>query len=126
MARTRRAIQTLLTVVVLAVASLAPRLVASAPERPGSIDPSLFRELRWRPIGPLRGGRTKTATGVRGRPGLFYMGVVDGGVWKTTDYGRSWLHRFVWDLRHEPPVAPSFGYPLTLQHELETAKGVAP
>jgi photosystem II stability/assembly factor-like uncharacterized protein len=55
-----------------------------------AFDPSLFRELVWRPIGPFRGGRTKSATGVPGRPGLFYIGVVDGGVWKTTDYGRTW------------------------------------
>jgi len=52
--------------------------------------PGLFRELRWRPIGPFRGGRTKAATGVPGRPGLFYIGAVNGGVWKTTDYGRTW------------------------------------
>ena len=58
--------------------------------RRGLRDPSLFRELRWRPIGPFRGGRTKAATGVRGRPGLFYIGVVNGGIWKTTDYGRTW------------------------------------
>ena len=49
-----------------------------------------MRELRWRPIGPFRGGRTKAATGVPGRPGLFYIGVVNGGVWRTTDYGRTW------------------------------------
>jgi photosystem II stability/assembly factor-like uncharacterized protein len=55
-----------------------------------AFDASLWRELRWRPIGPFRGGRTKAATGVRGRPGLFYTGAVNGGVWRTTDYGRTW------------------------------------
>lgn len=53
-------------------------------------DPSPFSELRWRMIGPHRGGRTKSAVGVPSRPGLFYIGVVNGGVWKTTDYGHTW------------------------------------
>jgi len=66
-------------------ASLAP--AGPADDLPA---PSVFRELRWRGIGPFRGGRTKAATGVRGRPGHLYIGVVNGGVWKTTDYGRTW------------------------------------
>jgi photosystem II stability/assembly factor-like uncharacterized protein len=41
-------------------------------------------------IGPFRGGRTVGATGVPGRPNLFYVGVNNGGVWKTTDAGRTW------------------------------------
>ncbi len=52
-------------------------------------DPSLFADLHWRPIGPFRGGRTVAATGVRGQPNLFYIGVNNGGVWRTTDYGRT-------------------------------------
>ena len=51
---------------------------------------SLFSELRWRPIGPNRGGRTKAAAGVPQRPGTFFIGPVDGGVFKTEDYGRTW------------------------------------
>ena len=81
----------------LAAAVLAVLLAASlaGPGRPAradgpGFDPSLLRELRWRPIGPFRGGRTKSATGVRGRPGLFYIGAVNGGVWKSNDYGRTW------------------------------------
>src|SRR5262249_44985798 len=46
--------------------------------------------LRWRPIGPLRGGRTKAAVGVPGKPGTFLVGVCNGGVWRTDDYGRTW------------------------------------
>ncbi len=69
----------------LAGASSAEAVAPGAP-----FDTTLFRELRWRPIGPFRGGRTKAATGVPGKPGLFYIGVVNGGVWKTTDYGRTW------------------------------------
>ncbi len=51
---------------------------------------SRFAELPWRHIGPFRGGRTKAATGVRQQPNLFYIGVVNGGVFRTTDYGRTW------------------------------------
>ncbi len=55
---------------------------------------SMYGELRWRMIGPFRGGRTKAAAGVPSRPGLFYIGVTNGGVWKTTDYGRVWTPIF--------------------------------
>ena len=50
----------------------------------------LFGEMRWRSIGPLRGGRAKSVAGVPGQPNVFYTGFVNGGVWKTTDYGRTW------------------------------------
>jgi photosystem II stability/assembly factor-like uncharacterized protein len=51
---------------------------------------SMFRELHWRHIGPFRGGRTKSATGVPGQPNVFYIGAVNGGVWRSTDYGTTW------------------------------------
>jgi len=54
----------------------------------------LFQELRWRPIGPIRGGRTKAATGVAQKPGTFYVGAVNGGVFRTDDYGRTWTPLF--------------------------------
>jgi photosystem II stability/assembly factor-like uncharacterized protein len=59
-----------------------------------SYDPGLLREMRWRMIGPHRGGRTKAAAGIPDRPNLFYVGVVNGGVWKTDDYGRTWTPIF--------------------------------
>ncbi|MEP7002351.1 MAG: hypothetical protein ABI969_17815, partial [bacterium] len=46
--------------------------------------------LRWRMLGPFRGGRVAAATGVRGRPNEFYFGAVNGGVWKSIDGGRIW------------------------------------
>jgi photosystem II stability/assembly factor-like uncharacterized protein len=46
--------------------------------------------MRWRAIGPFRGGRTRAVAGVPSQPNVFYMGVCNGGVWKTTDYGRVW------------------------------------
>ena len=51
-------------------------------------------EMRWRAIGPFRGGRTKAITGVPGDPNVFYIGAVNGGVWKTTDFGRTWTPIF--------------------------------
>jgi photosystem II stability/assembly factor-like uncharacterized protein len=50
--------------------------------------------LKWRMIGPHRGGRTVGAVGVPQQPNVFYIGVNNGGVWKTTDYGRTWLPIF--------------------------------
>jgi len=53
-------------------------------------DKKLYQDMRWRCIGPFRAGRTVGATGVRGQPNVFYIGVNNGGVWKTNDYGRTW------------------------------------
>ena len=50
----------------------------------------LFAEMRWRMIGPFRGGRTPSAVGVPTQPNVFYMGVNNGGVWKSTDFGNTW------------------------------------
>ena len=55
-----------------------------------TVDPSLFAEMRWRNIGPHRAGRTKAAAGHASQPYTFYIGMVNGGVWKTTDAGRTW------------------------------------
>src|SRR5690349_16170982 len=59
-------------------------------DAPKQIDPKLFQELRWRSIGPFRGGRVLAVTGVRGQPDTYYFGSVGGGVWKTDDAGRTW------------------------------------
>src|ERR1700688_636340 len=53
-------------------------------------DPSMYQDLRWRLIGPFRGGRTVAISGVPGQPNVFYMAPNNGGVWKTTDFGRTW------------------------------------
>ncbi len=53
-------------------------------------DEKLYNGLEWRSIGPYRGGRSATVTGVPGKPNLFYFGSVGGGVWRTTDAGNTW------------------------------------
>jgi photosystem II stability/assembly factor-like uncharacterized protein len=50
--------------------------------------------MRWRMIGPHRGGRTVAATGVPGQANVFYVGACNGGVWKTTDFGHTWTPIF--------------------------------
>src|SRR5437868_15458266 len=54
------------------------------------LTPKLYDSMRWRMIGPFRGGRTVGAVGVPGQPNVFYIGVNNGGVWRTDDYGRTW------------------------------------
>jgi photosystem II stability/assembly factor-like uncharacterized protein len=55
---------------------------------------SLYSGLRWRDIGPFRGGRTVGAAGIPTQPNVFFIGVNNGGVWKTDDYGRTWKPLF--------------------------------
>lgn len=49
-----------------------------------------YNAIKWRNIGPFRGGRSAAVTGVPGKANLFYMGSTGGGIWKTTDAGNSW------------------------------------
>jgi len=55
-----------------------------------AVDPSLLGDLRWRLIGPFRGGRVLAVSGVPAEPAHFYFGSVNGGVWETHDAGRTW------------------------------------
>jgi photosystem II stability/assembly factor-like uncharacterized protein len=70
------------------LAELLPQVAAQP------FSPRLYDSMRWRMIGPFRGGRTVGATGVPGQPNVFYIGVNNGGVWKTTDYGQVWTPIF--------------------------------
>jgi photosystem II stability/assembly factor-like uncharacterized protein len=73
-----------------------PTLVGQAPApRPAAttaalVTPDMFTGLQYRLVGPPRGGRVTTVTGVPSQPRTFYMGVASGGVFKTTDGGTSW------------------------------------
>src|SRR5574341_333291 len=63
---------------------------AAAEQAATPIETTKLGEMRWRMIGPHRASRSKAIAGIPDRPHTFYMGVVNGGVWKTTDAGRTW------------------------------------
>ena len=79
--------------VTLLIATATLASIAPAVEHQPSDEPTVARvtsELKWRMIGPFRGGRTRAVAGVPAQPDVFYIGAVDGGVWKTDDAGRTW------------------------------------
>ena len=70
-------------------------LAMGAAHRPSPApDAGVFAALRWRNIGPFRAGRVTAVTGAIGQPGVFYMGLPIGGVWKTTSAGVTWFPVF--------------------------------
>jgi len=64
--------------------------VTGVSSQTGAVDPVLYGGLKWRMVGPYRAGRVNAVTGVAGQPNTFYFGSVGGGVWKSTNAGRSW------------------------------------
>src|SRR2546429_472566 len=56
----------------------------------GQVDPQLFSGMKWRQVGPFRGGRVVAVSGVPGDPATWYFGAVAGGVWKSTNAGSTW------------------------------------
>ena len=58
------------------------------------VNPDLYAGLKWRNVGPFHGGRIAAVTGVIGQPGVFYAGMPQGGIWKTTSAGVTWFPIF--------------------------------
>jgi photosystem II stability/assembly factor-like uncharacterized protein len=75
--------------VVLAIACISAGVARSQ-----QFDPSLYAGMKWRLIGPFRGGRVLAVAGIAGQPNVYYFGSVGGGVWKTTDGGLVWKPLF--------------------------------
>ena len=69
-----------------------PRRTAAAPVLTQPVPASLFGGLHYRNVGPARGGRVTTVTGVPQQPLTFYMGSTGGGVWKTVNAGQTWFN----------------------------------
>jgi photosystem II stability/assembly factor-like uncharacterized protein len=65
-------------------------LLATVPLFAQSVDPQLYAGMRWRLLGPFRGGKATSAAGVPGNPAGYYFGTAGSGVWKTTDGGETW------------------------------------
>jgi photosystem II stability/assembly factor-like uncharacterized protein len=83
-------IRRMLSFIPLTLACIAALAVSMPAQVAPRVDPRLFADMKWRNIGPYRGGRTKAAAGHASQPHTFYIGMVNGGVWKTTDAGRTW------------------------------------
>jgi photosystem II stability/assembly factor-like uncharacterized protein len=86
----RRTLFSFLALFILTVLQVRAQTTAHPPQLP-SVDPALFTGLRYRLVGPSRGGRVTTVTGVPSQPKTFYMGVASGGLFRTTDSGASWV-----------------------------------
>ena len=75
-----------LLLLILVSSSIALGQTATAANDPNSF----FKPVKWRSIGPFRGGRSVSSTGVPGNDKIYYMGTTGGGVWKTVDAGITW------------------------------------
>jgi photosystem II stability/assembly factor-like uncharacterized protein len=87
----RRTQLSFLILVTFALAQVQAQAPATRPPLMPNCDPALFNGLRYRLVGPSRGGRVTTVTGVPSQPKTFYMGVASGGLFRTTDAGATWV-----------------------------------
>ncbi|HET8922105.1 MAG TPA: hypothetical protein VFN26_03810 [Candidatus Acidoferrum sp.] len=75
---------------------------AGVPASAQEIPPSLYSEMKWRMIGPFRGGKVNAVAGVPGNAGVYYFGADGGGVWQTTDGGTVW--KPIFDKESSAPI----------------------
>jgi photosystem II stability/assembly factor-like uncharacterized protein len=97
----RSALLSILTLTAIAFVQTRELNQAAAPRPPqpaaarapmvAVVDPALFMGMQYRLVGPSRGGRVTTVTGVPSQPKTFYMGVASGGLFRTTDGGLNWV-----------------------------------
>ncbi|HSU92199.1 MAG TPA: hypothetical protein VLI43_00720, partial [Gemmatimonadaceae bacterium] len=76
------------------VAAAAPVLIAGSPFPLAAQSPDVSSAMHWRSIGPIRAGRARALAGVPSQPNVFYAGYDNGGVWRSTDYGSTWVPLF--------------------------------
>jgi photosystem II stability/assembly factor-like uncharacterized protein len=69
-------------------------LISFGPYAPSQVNPAIIGGMKWRQVGPFRGGRVLAVTGVPGEPNVYYFGAVAGGVFKSTNGGLSWVPTF--------------------------------
>src|SRR5256714_7335130 len=81
-------------ILAISILPVSVRSAASLKPLNVTIDEKLFNGMRWRQVGPFRGGRALAIEGVVGEPDTYYFGAVAGGVWKTTDGGVNWTPLF--------------------------------
>src|SRR5690349_21628769 len=79
----------LAAVAVIGLAASSADVVVTA-QTAGTVDPALYSGMRWRSIGPARGGRSIATAGSDARPNEYWFGATGGGAWKTVDGGTSW------------------------------------
>ena len=79
----------LIALLVLPITMQSQRRKKNTPPPP-IVQDSMFHGLKWRNIGPFRGGRSVASSGVVGQPMTYYMGTTGGGIWKTVDDGITW------------------------------------
>ena len=87
----RRTFLSFASLVTLALANVWAQAPAARPQQMPNCEPALFNGLRYRLVGPSRGGRVTTVTGVPSQPKTFYMGAASGGLFRTTDFGTTWV-----------------------------------
>jgi photosystem II stability/assembly factor-like uncharacterized protein len=86
--RTRARMRAFIVFVAMSIAAL----TSVSADSPSTSSPALLAKLEWRNVGPAIGGRVVAVAGVPNNQNLFYMGGVDGGIWKSTDYGLVWTN----------------------------------